>query len=64
MEVVDADVNGDEFAIDSLVVVLSSESGDSETLYLYETGISSGVFRGSIAFDIQVRIFISWLKET
>ena len=62
VEVTDPNMDIDGGQIDSAAVVLTSEFGDNETLTLYETDLSSGVFRGRIAFDVQVLKFASWLR--
>ncbi len=54
IEVRDADLNSNADLVDEAEVEVSSEVGDDETVYLEETGTNSGVFRGRIAFDLQV----------
>ena len=63
VEVYDPDVDTDELQIDSLVAIIESEYGDSETLYLYESDIHTGIFHGTLAFDPQVVKFAAWLKS-
>ncbi|MCK4224900.1 MAG: right-handed parallel beta-helix repeat-containing protein [candidate division Zixibacteria bacterium] len=63
VEVADSDMNVNGGEIDTLGVLLESEFGDSEWLVLSETEVASGVFRNSIAFDLQVKKFLSSLKD-
>ncbi|MEW5925177.1 MAG: right-handed parallel beta-helix repeat-containing protein, partial [Candidatus Zixiibacteriota bacterium] len=63
VEVCDTDLDVDINNSDSVEILIESESGDSETIQLHETSPSSGVFRGSIAFQPQVKIFVNWLEE-
>jgi len=63
VEVTDLNMDVDGGQVDSVEVLIVSDFGDSETVYLYETDMSSGVFRGSIAFDVQVVKFVSWLRS-
>ena len=52
VEVTDPDENSDPVSVDSLVVHLSSSTEPvAEDLTLYETGVNSGVFFGSIVLD-------------
>ncbi len=47
----DGDQNAQANSIESLQVTLTTPSGDSETLTLYETGLDTGIFTGSILTD-------------
>lgn len=53
LEVSDADEDLDGSAVDSVLISLTSELADSEWVYLYETSVNSGAFRGEIGFDVQ-----------
>ncbi len=44
----DSDQNGNASAVDTVSATLTNPSGDSETITLYETGIDTGIFTGSI----------------
>ncbi|HIB01484.1 MAG TPA: hypothetical protein EYO31_06320, partial [Phycisphaerales bacterium] len=48
LQVVDCDLNTSDTTIDSVVVVVSSSSGDSITKTLFETGAATASFRGEI----------------
>lgn len=49
LQVSDLDRNTDPFVVESIEVILTSETGDSEILFLIETGPDTGVFRGFIS---------------
>ena len=49
IKVIDQDVNTIKSTAQTLSVSVSSQSGDSETVTLTETGINTGIFTGSIA---------------
>lgn len=51
MQVADGDQNLDDEAIESVLVVLTTDNGDEETLRIYETGEDTGVFAGYIQTD-------------
>ncbi len=63
LELKDEDADSHVILRDSVLVLVRSELGDGETIYLRETGVSTAVFRGAIAFDLQANRFVSWLKE-
>ena len=48
----DLDQNVDINSVETVTVTVTSSSGDSETLTLNETGINTGIFRGSLASHI------------
>ncbi len=50
----DEDQNEVPDAEDTITVVLTSDGGDNETLTLTETGINSGIFRGSMSSEINI----------
>lgn len=47
-EVADADQNLDDEVVESVVVTLTTDNGDEESLRIYETGPNTGIFAGSI----------------
>jgi hypothetical protein len=63
LELKDEDADSHVLLRDSVLVLLKSEFGDGEVIYLRETGLSTGVFHAAIAFDIQASKFMSWLKQ-
>ncbi len=63
LELKDEDADSHVLLRDSVLVLLKSEFGDGEVIYLRETGLSTGVFHAAIAFDLQANKFMSWLKQ-
>lgn len=51
MQVNDPDQNLDDQAIESVLVTLTTDNGDKETLRIYETGENTGLFAGYIQSD-------------
>ena len=49
IKVEDADRNDQKTALETVTVTVTTAAGDSETVILTETGISTGIFTGSIA---------------
>jgi uncharacterized repeat protein (TIGR01451 family) len=49
IKVEDADQNDQKTAADTLTVTVATTAGDSETVILTETGLSTGIFTGSVA---------------
>ena len=54
VQVTDLDRNADPATVETITIILEhSESGDSETMVLVETGADSGVFRGCILSSLE-----------
>jgi uncharacterized repeat protein (TIGR01451 family) len=51
LQLTDLDQNQDTAAVETVQVILTSDSGDKETVTLTETGIDTGIFTGSIPGD-------------
>ncbi|MCP4996783.1 MAG: DUF11 domain-containing protein, partial [Gammaproteobacteria bacterium] len=49
VELIDADKDDDTGVAESLTITITTTNGDSETVTLTETGVSTGIFHGSIA---------------
>ena len=49
VELIDADKDDDTGTAETVMVTITSTNGDSETITLTETGVSTGIFHGSIA---------------
>lgn len=64
LELTDVDLNKHLLSKDSVTIAISSESGDVETITLVEIMANAGVFRGTIAFDLQSSSFLTKLKES
>ncbi len=59
----DPDANDYSTASDSVIIMIECESGDMESIFLYETSINSGIFRGALPLVLETSKFLSHLKH-